>query len=126
MRPTQPIIGVISDRRTLGHHAFQVQGEKYLRAVVTAAVERLRPQADDAGVELLVRMPGAPVPVAVDSDRFAQVVTNLVGNAMRATDAGGRIDVEVSTDGATASVAVAVCALPGSQSPTTFTPRSFA
>jgi putative glutamine amidotransferase len=34
MRRNQPIIGVISDRRTLGHHAFQVQGEKYLRAVV--------------------------------------------------------------------------------------------
>lgn len=37
MRRTQPIIGVISDRRTLGHHAFQVQGEKYLRAVVTGS-----------------------------------------------------------------------------------------
>ena len=37
MRGTQPIIGVISDRRTLGHHAFQVQGEKYLRAVVTGS-----------------------------------------------------------------------------------------
>jgi len=77
-----------------------------LRAVVTAAVERLRPQADDADVELSVRMPGARVPVAVDSDRFAQVVTNLVGNALRATDAGGTIDVEVSTDAASAVVAV--------------------
>lgn len=37
MRRTQPTIGVISDRRTLGHHAFQVQGEKYLRAVVTGS-----------------------------------------------------------------------------------------
>jgi len=77
-----------------------------LRAVVTAAAERLRPQADDAGVRLDVRMPAAPVPAAVDSDRFAQVVTNLVGNALRATDAGGTIDVEVSTDAATAVVAV--------------------
>lgn len=33
----QPVIGVISDRRTLGHHAFQVQGEKYLRAVASAS-----------------------------------------------------------------------------------------
>ena len=37
MRRTPPIIGVISDRRTLGHHAFQVQGEKYLRAVMTGS-----------------------------------------------------------------------------------------
>ena len=78
-----------------------------LRTVVTSAAERLRPQADDAGVELLIRMPVTPVAVAVDSDRFAQVVTNLVGNALRATDAGGRIEVEVSTDGETASVTVA-------------------
>lgn len=37
MRRKQPIIGVISDRRILGHHAFQVQGEKYLRAVVAGS-----------------------------------------------------------------------------------------
>lgn len=34
MRNARPLIGVISDRRTLGHHAFQVQGEKYLLAVI--------------------------------------------------------------------------------------------
>ncbi len=77
-----------------------------LRAVVTAAVERLRPQSEDADIELRIQLPGTPVPVSVDSDRFAQVVTNLVGNAMRATDAGGRIDVEVVTDGAMAMVTV--------------------
>jgi len=37
MRRVRPIIGVISDRRTLGHHPFQVQGEKYLAAVVVGA-----------------------------------------------------------------------------------------
>lgn len=77
-----------------------------LRSVVADAVERLRPQADDADVALQVGMPGAPVGVAVDADRLAQVVTNLVGNALRATAPGGRIAVEVSTDGPWASVAV--------------------
>lgn len=33
----RPLVGVISDRRTLGHHAFQIQGEKYLRAVADVA-----------------------------------------------------------------------------------------
>ena len=37
MRSGRPIVGVISDRRTLGHHAFQVQGEKYLTAIVAGA-----------------------------------------------------------------------------------------
>jgi len=37
MRRVRPIIGVISDRRTLGLHPFQVQGEKYLTAIVAGA-----------------------------------------------------------------------------------------
>lgn len=37
MRTARPIVGVISDRRTLGLHTFQVQGEKYLAALVAGA-----------------------------------------------------------------------------------------
>jgi putative glutamine amidotransferase len=37
MRPKRPLIGVISDRRQLGHHPFHVVGEKYLTAVVHGA-----------------------------------------------------------------------------------------
>lgn len=37
MRSVRPIIGVISDRRFLGPHPFQVQGEKYLKAVIDGA-----------------------------------------------------------------------------------------
>ncbi|MEO7386001.1 MAG: gamma-glutamyl-gamma-aminobutyrate hydrolase family protein [Gammaproteobacteria bacterium] len=54
MRRVRPIIGVISDRRTLGHHAFQVQGEKYLTAIVAGAggypvgLPVLGPPLDDA------------------------------------------------------------------------------
>lgn len=66
-----------------------------LRSVVSRAAERLRPQVSDAGVELTVRVGSVPVPAAVDPDRIAQVVTNLVGNAVRATPSGGRIEVSV-------------------------------
>ncbi len=37
MRRRRPLIGVISDRRILGLHPFQIQGEKYLTAVVHGA-----------------------------------------------------------------------------------------
>jgi putative glutamine amidotransferase len=37
MRVTRPLIGVISDRRQLGHHPFHVVGEKYLAAIVQGA-----------------------------------------------------------------------------------------
>lgn len=36
MRGKLPLIGVISDRRMLGRQAFQLQGEKYLDAVVAS------------------------------------------------------------------------------------------
>ncbi len=66
-----------------------------LGAVVRAAAERLRPQAEDAGLRLAVDVPDAPVPVDADPDRLAQVVTNLVGNAVRATPEGGAVTVVV-------------------------------
>ncbi len=34
----------------------------------------------------------------VDSDRFPEIVENLVGNAMKFTDTGGRIDVNIRVD----------------------------
>jgi histidine kinase len=70
-----------------------------LRDVVSAAVERLRPQALDAGVSLATTVAPEPVTVVADPDRCAQVVTNLVGNAIRATPPGGRIEVRVRATG---------------------------
>ena len=77
-----------------------------LAAVVTAAAERLRPQAEDAGLRLTVTTPGVPADVVADPDRIAQVVTNLVGNAVRATPEGGSVDVAVDGDGPWRTVTV--------------------
>lgn len=77
-----------------------------LRRIVETATERLRPQAEDAGITLDVSLSQAPVVVLVAPDRIAQVVTNLVGNALRATAAGGRISVATDRDNAHARVTV--------------------
>jgi putative glutamine amidotransferase len=37
MRSTRPLVGVISDRRLIGHHHFHLVGEKYLAAIVQGA-----------------------------------------------------------------------------------------
>lgn len=76
-----------------------------LAALVTAAGERLRPQAEDAGLDLVLVV-GGPVEAVVDPDRVAQVVTNLVGNAVRATPAGGRVEVAVRAASGSAVVSV--------------------
>lgn len=76
------------------------------REAVASAAERLRPQVQDAGLTLNVD--GGPVPLMVDadSDRISQVVTNLIGNAIRATPAGGSVTVNCSSSGSWVDVAV--------------------
>lgn len=78
-----------------------------LAAVAAQAAERLRPQLQDAGITLTVNGAiGHPVLVAGDPDRLAQVVTNLVGNAMAATPPGGGVRVACWAEGGRALVRV--------------------
>nr|WTB29535.1 ATP-binding protein [Streptomyces sp. NBC_00830] len=60
--------------------------------LVHATAERLRPQYDDRYVALEV-VPGPTVTARLDPDRIAQVLVNLLGNALVACDPGGRVSV---------------------------------
>lgn len=70
--------------------------ETDLGELVTKTAERMRPQADAGGVNLVVDVaPGLP-PVNVDADRIGQVIGNLVSNALRYTPVGGRVSIQTS------------------------------
>jgi signal transduction histidine kinase len=69
-----------------------------LAAVVEQAVETARPLIEAAGHTLELQLPGDPVALQGDRVRLAQVCANLLTNAAKYTQAGGRIVVAGSRE----------------------------
>jgi signal transduction histidine kinase len=67
-----------------------------LRAVVENAIQQAQPSADRKGVELMASVPAEPVRQRHDPQRMGQVLANLIGNAIKFTPAGGRVEVRLS------------------------------
>jgi two-component system, OmpR family, sensor kinase len=76
-----------------------------LSPLLSAVSTRFAPRAREAGVRLTVSAPAA-VPMLGDADRLAQVLDNLVDNALRHTATGGEVRLEASAQGAWAVVRV--------------------
>ena len=64
-----------------------------LSRVLRESLDAARPAIERAGLGLGVELPDEPLMLEGDKVRLAQVLSNLVSNAVRYTDAGGRIDV---------------------------------
>ena len=69
-----------------------------LRQVVGQAIEDNRAHFEASGVRLETNLGGEPVFVNADATRIAQVVTNLMSNAVKFTPAGGTATVSVARD----------------------------
>jgi CheY-like chemotaxis protein/two-component sensor histidine kinase len=77
-----------------------------LAAMLRSAVETSRPLIEAARHELVVDLPTEPVTLVADPVRLAQVVANLLNNAAKYTEEGGRISVSGRRDGEHAVVVV--------------------
>ena len=70
-----------------------------LTAVVDAALETSRPVIEDAGHELTVTVPTAPLRLMGDPVRLEQVLSNLLNNSAKYTESPGRIELTAVQDG---------------------------
>jgi PAS domain S-box-containing protein len=77
-----------------------------LGSVVRTAVEASRPLLERKHHQLFVHAPSADVLVDADPLRLAQVISNLLNNAGKYTDPGGRIDLTVGVEGAQVELSV--------------------
>ena len=77
-----------------------------LATVVHGAVEASRPLIDAGEHELVLDLPADPVYLDADVTRLAQVVCNLLNNAAKFSDRGGRIVVNARQEGSDAVLSV--------------------
>lgn len=77
-----------------------------VRTLVSTAVETSRPFIDAAGHELLVSVPSTPITVHGDPVRLTQVISNILNNACKFTDPGGRIWLTVRSEAGQVAIAV--------------------
>ncbi|QJE02719.1 response regulator [Massilia forsythiae] len=82
-------------------------GRVELKAVVNDALEVVRPTVDLHGHELVIDLPDRPVFLHGDATRLAQILSNLLNNAAKYTNRGGRVSLKATVEERTLVLVVA-------------------
>jgi signal transduction histidine kinase len=100
------LVGDILDLAKLDTHRFTtVREEVDMGSLLDQAYETFRDEARRREIEFDRDVQERPV-IVTDGDRVLQIVVNLLANAFKVTDDGGRISLELTVDGGAVHVAV--------------------
>ena len=77
-----------------------------LSSVIEAALETTRPMLEAVGHRLKVDLPAYPVDMDADPLRMGQVISNLLTNSIKYTQAGGTISLKARLEGKQAVISV--------------------
>ena len=101
------VLNGILDMSRLDSGEFELRPEPFaLAAVLENCCDLLALKARDAGLELLVNVPGGFPDVVADKRAMKQILINLLSNAIKFTDRGGRVVVAAAIDGPTFVITV--------------------
>lgn len=101
------LIDELLDVSRITHGKLELRREKVtLASVVESALETVGPLLGGRRQSLEVAIPEAPVPLHVDPMRLAQILANLLSNAAKYTEPGGRIRLSAVRDGDEVAVSV--------------------
>jgi signal transduction histidine kinase len=88
--------GLLDVGRITSGHLLMERRRVDLRAVLAHAIETLEPEFYRRGQALLPTWAPSVIWLLADASRLEQVFVNLLANASRYTDAGGRVSLSVS------------------------------
>jgi signal transduction histidine kinase len=107
VRALARLIDDLMDVSRINQGRIELQREVVtLGDVLSDAVETVRPHVEAAKHELVVLLPDQSLAVEADRTRLAQAFVNLLHNAAKYTDPGGRIEVGVLVEKGQATVQI--------------------
>lgn len=90
----------------LGRNQTMIREPVDLNSLINGRVALFADLATRSGVEIVLDQPLRPLKITGDADRLAQVLDNLIQNAIEAMPAGGRLKIKANTNTRTALIIV--------------------